>query len=173
MKVALKATLIIFFALVFAACGFQLRGAYAFPFESLHISGADYTMIVASLKHAVRASNATRLVEDKKDAQAIFVPTSEIRQPIILSLSSSGRAREKRLFYSYGYRVVDQEGRDLIKPSVVQLSRDLTYADSAILAKEQEETLLWRDMENDLVQQLMRRLAAAKIQTPQELDREK
>ena len=32
----------------------------------------------------------------------------------------------------------------------------------AALAKEQEEELLWRDMENDLIQQLMRRLSSAK-----------
>lgn len=70
--------------------------------------------------------------------------------------------REKRLRYRYGYRVVDSKGRNLILPGVIELNRDLTYADSDVLAKTQEEELLWRDMESDLVQQLMRRLAATK-----------
>ena len=51
-------------------------------------------------------------------------------------------------------------------PSQVEVYRDLTYADSDVLAKTQEEELLWRDMESDLVQQLMRRLAAAKPKPP-------
>ena len=85
---------------------------------------------------------------------------------MILSLSSAGRVREKRLRYIYSYRIIDQKGRDLVLPGTVQLNRDLTYADSDALAKTQEEDLLWRDMENDLVQQLMRRLAAAKPQAP-------
>jgi LPS-assembly lipoprotein len=81
-------------------------------------------------------------------------------------LSASGRVREKRLQYRYGYRIVDSKGRDLVLPATVELTRDLTYADSAVLAKTQEEDLLWRDMENDLVQQLMRRLEAAKLSAP-------
>ena len=74
--------------------------------------------------------------------------------------------REKRLRYRYGYRVVDDKGRDLVAPGVIELNRDVTYADSDVLAKTQEEELLWRDMENDLVQQLMRRLSMTKPSTP-------
>ena len=149
-----------------AGCGFQLRGAYSLPFESLYIAGADYSLIVAGLKRAIRASGSTRVADSAADAQATFLPTIELREPIILSFSSSGRVREKRLRYRYGYRVVDQKGRDLVLPGMVELTRDLTYADSDVLAKTQEEDLLWRDMETDLVQQLMRRLAAAKPTPP-------
>jgi len=73
-----------------------------------------------------------------------------------------GRVSELRLRYLYNYRITDDKGRDLVAPSSIELVRDLTYDDSNVLAKQQEETLLWRDMENDLVQQLMRRLAASK-----------
>lgn len=153
---------------VLAACGFQLRGSYALPYESIYIAGADYSLIVAGLKRAIRASGSTRLADSTQDAQATFLPTNELREPVILSLSSAGRVREKRLRYIYSYRIIDQKGRDLVLPGTVQLNRDLTYADSDALAKTQEEDLLWRDMENDLVQQLMRRLAAAKPQAPVE-----
>ena len=53
-------------------------------------------------------------------------------------------------------------------PSSVELYRDISYADSDVLAKTQEEDLLWRDMEKDLVQQLLRRIATAKPVTPEE-----
>mgnify|MGYP000913191338 CR=1 FL=1 len=78
------------------------------------------------------------------------------------SVSGSGRVSELRLRYLYTYRITDDKGRDLVTPSSIELVRDLTYDDSNVLAKQQEEKLLWRDMENDLVQQLMRRLAASK-----------
>jgi LPS-assembly lipoprotein len=81
---------------------------------------------------------------------------------VILSVSGTGRVSELRLLYRYAYRITDDKGRDLVAPGSVELFRDLTYDDSNVLAKQQEESLLWRDMESDLVQLLMRRLAAAK-----------
>lgn len=153
---------------VLAGCGFQLRGAYTLPYESIYIAGADYNLIVAGLKRAIRNSGSARLADKAEEAQATFLPTNEIRQPTILSLSSAGRVREKRLNYVYGYRIVDNKGRDLLPPGSVEIYRDITYADSDVLAKTQEEDLLWRDMEKDLVQQLMRRLAAAKPRPPEE-----
>ncbi len=149
-----------------AACGFQLRGSYSLPYESIFISAPDYSVIGAGLKRAIRSSNSTRLADKAEDAEATFLPTAEAREPIILSLSSAGRVREKRLRYRYAYRIIDPKGRDLVLPRTVELTRDLTYADSDVLAKTQEEDLLWRDMETDLVQQLMRRLAAAKPSPP-------
>jgi LPS-assembly lipoprotein len=144
-----------------AGCGFQLRGAYNLPYESMHISGADYSPIISNLKRAIRTTN-TRLSDTTKDAQATFIPTGEIRLPIILSLSSAGRVREKRLSYRYSYRVVDPAGRNLVTPATIELNRDLTYSDSDALSKIQEEELLWLDMQKDVVEQLMRRLAAVK-----------
>lgn len=142
------------------ACGFQLRGAYSLPYDSLYLSVPEYSLIGVGLKRAIRATT-TRLADSAKDAQATFIPAGEARTTDVLSFSGSGRVREKRLRYRYSYRIVDAKGRDLVLPGTVELTRDLSYADSAVLAKTQEESLLWRDMENDLVQQLMRRLAAA------------
>lgn len=148
-----------------AGCGFQLRGSYSLPYESIYIGGADYNLIVANMKRAIR-NTGTRLAETREDAQATFLPAGEKRETKILSLSSTGRVREKRLAYTYNYRIVDSKGRDLVLPGSVELTRDVTYSDSDVLAKTQEEALLWRDMETDLVEQLMRRLAAAKPTTP-------
>ena len=153
-------------ALGLSACGFQLRGAYNLPYESLYLSVPETSIIGAGLKRQIRAAGSTRLADSPKDAQASFIQTGEAREPVILSFSSSGRVREKRLRYRYGYRIVNQAGQDLVLPGTVELTRDLTYADSVVLAKEQEEELLWRDMENDLVQQLMRRIASAKPTPP-------
>jgi LPS-assembly lipoprotein len=151
--------------LALPGCGFQLRGAYSLPYESIHIAAGN-TVIGTGLIRQIRASGKTRLAESPKDAEASFIPAGEYRDSIIVSLSGSGRVREKRLRYHYAYRIVDADGRDLVPRSYVELFRDVSYADSDTLAKTQEEELLWRDMENDLVQQLMRRLVTVKPKPP-------
>ena len=166
MRSRLRFSVLTLLLAVMAGCGFQLRGSYTLPYESLYIAGSEYSLVIAGLKRAIRAAGSTRLADTAQDAQATFLPTAEAKEPIILSLSGSGRVREKRLRYRYGYRIVDVKGRDLVLPGMIELTRDLSYADSDVLAKTQEEDLLWRDMENDLIQQLMRRLAAAKPQPP-------
>ena len=156
--------------LLLTACGFQLRGAYNLPYESLFISLPDASVIGAGLKRQIRAGGGTRLVDTMEEAQGTFLQVSEVRERQILSLSSAGRVREVRLRFRYAYRVVDAKGRELVPTTGVELTRDISYDDSAVLAKEQEEQLLWRDMENDLVQQLLRRLSAVKPTPPKEAD---
>ncbi|QKS30026.1 LPS assembly lipoprotein LptE [Accumulibacter sp.] len=162
MPAALRAIVLLAVGALLAACGFQLRGSYSFPFDSLYLAVADYSVIGAQLRRSIKASNPTLLVETASEAQVLFVPGAEYRDRVILTVSGTGRVSELRLRYLFPYRLTDNRGRDVVPPASVELVRDLTYDDSQVLAKQQEETLLWRDMELDLVQQLMRRLAAAK-----------
>ena len=67
-----------------AGCGFQLRGAYSLPYESLFVSGTDYSPVIAGLKRAIRASGSARLADTAQDAQATFVPTIEAYDPTYL-----------------------------------------------------------------------------------------
>ncbi|HPT50660.1 MAG TPA: LPS assembly lipoprotein LptE [Accumulibacter sp.] len=149
-----------------AACGFQLRGAYTLPYESLYLEMPAFSVVGANLKRTIRASGSTRLALTASDADAVFRPGTEYRDRVILSVSGTGRISELRLRYLFNYQVTDKKGLNLIPPTSIEIIRDLTYDDSNILAKQQEEALLWQDMENDLVQQLMRRLAAVKPQPP-------
>ena len=71
--------------------------------------------------------------------------------------------REFQLIYRVSYRLHDGQGREFIPPGEVVVRRDITFNDSQVLAKEQEEVLLVRDMQNDAVQQLMRRLSTARL----------
>ena len=92
--------------------------------------------------------------------------TDDAREKNILSLSGGGRVREFQLRYRVGFRVHDGKGGDYVPQSLIQLTRDVTFNDSEILAKEAEEQLLFRDMQSDMVQQIMRRLAAAQKPKP-------
>ena len=47
--------------------------------------------------------------------------------------------------------------------SEILLKRELTYTESAALAKEQEEAFLYRAMQSDIVSQVLRRLASVQV----------
>ncbi len=147
--------------LLLAACGFQLRGSASLPFETLYVPNASGG-IALDLKRTIQSGTATRVVDDAKGAQALLQFTEETRFKEILSLSAGGRVREFRLVYRVGFRVSDRTGGDFLPPNTVTLSRDVTYDDADVLAKETEEQLLFREMQTDMVQQIMRRIAGAR-----------
>ncbi len=122
--------------------------------------------LVAELKRNVAAASRTRLVDKPGEAQAVLGFTEELRDKIILSFSSAGRVSEYKLRYRVGFRVTDAKGAQVYLPtSEILLTRDMAYSDAQVLAKEAEEALLYRDMQRDMVQQIMRRLIAAKPAT--------
>jgi len=148
-------------AALLAACGFHLRGQEQMPFETLYIPGNN--PLVVELKRNVAAASKTRLVDRPGDAQAVFGFTQELREKVMLYFSAAGRVSEYQLRYRVGFRVTDPKGAQVYLPtSEIQLTRDISYSDAHVLAKETEEALLYRDMQRDMVQQIMRRLVAAK-----------
>lgn len=148
-------------ALLLTACGFQLRGSYTLPFDTLYIALPETAELRAVLKRNIEASSQTRIVDSAAKAQAVLVVTADLQMKNVLSLSSTGRVREYQLVRTFAYRVYDAGNRDVAPPGEITIRRDITYSDEQVLAKEAEEALLRRDMQNDLVQQLLRRLAGS------------
>ena len=147
-----------------AGCGFQLRGAAELPFETLYLPSTGG--IGLELRRNIQAGTHTVVVDDPKQAQAVLEFLQETKAKDILSLSGGGRVREFRLVYRVSFRVHDGKGGEYLPTSTVQLTRDFTFNDADILAKENEEQLLYREMQADLVRQIMRRLSSAhKVKT--------
>ena len=153
--------LILLVAIALAGCGFQLRKAAKLPFDTVYIAAAAGG-IALDLKRNIQAGTDAKVVDNAKKAQALLQFTREERQKVILSLTATGRVSEFQLRYIVGFRVVDNKGDVFVPPSTIELTRDITFSDAEVLSKESEEQLLYRDMQNDMVQQIMRRLAAAK-----------
>ena len=148
-----------------AACGFQLRGStsqYNMPFRSIYLAFDDASALGTELRRNLRAGDKVVVVTDPAKGEARFDVLSENRGKTILSLNSQGRVREYLLTYTLVFAVRDAKGADLLGPTEISLKRPLTFNESQVLAKEQEEALLYRDMQTDLVQQILRRLAAVK-----------
>jgi LPS-assembly lipoprotein len=154
-------------AVTLAACGFQLRGsngAYTMPFSSIFLAFPDTSALGNELKRNLRAGDRVVVTPTQEGAQARFEVLSEARNKNILSLNNLGRVREYLLTYTLVFQVRDASGSLLLGPTEITLRRNLAFSEEAVLAKEGEEALLYRDMQSDLVQQIMRRLAAVKPQ---------
>ena len=141
------------------ACGFQLRGQTTLPFQTLYVQGASPMLV--ELKRHVAAGSQTKLVAQAAGAEAVLAVNLEAREKVILSLDTSGRVREYQLRYRVGFFVHDAKGQNWIPASEIALTRDISFNDAQIIAKENEEALLYRDMQTDMVQQIVRRLARA------------
>ncbi|MCD2514823.1 LPS assembly lipoprotein LptE [Massilia sp. G4R7] len=152
-------------AATLAGCGFQLRGSsgqYNMPFQSIYLAFPETSPLGTELKRNLRAGDAVRIENDASKAQALFDVLGETRGKSILSLNSLGRVREYALSYTLVFRVRDANNRELLGPTEITLRRNIAFDESQVLAKESEEALLYRDMQSDLVQQILRRLAAIK-----------
>jgi LPS-assembly lipoprotein len=155
-------------ALTVSACGFHLRGDgghYTLPFATMYVGLPEASPLAIDLKRNIRANGSTTVVNSAKDADGVIEVLSnpeKTKTKTILSLNSNGRVRQYLLSYSIVFRVLGRQGQELLGPTSIALTRPIDFNETQLLAKEQEEALLYKDMQTDLVQQMMRRVAAVK-----------
>jgi LPS-assembly lipoprotein len=151
--------------LMLSACGFRLRGSGpqpVLPFKTLFVSIAEASPLNVPLRRNLDAMSNIEIVTDRKLADAALEVLNEGKDKQVLSLNSQGRVREYTLVYRLNFRVVDKEGRQLLAPTDLAIRRIQSFNENQVLAKEAEEATLFREMQSDLVQQVLRRVGAIK-----------
>ncbi|MBU2409902.1 MAG: hypothetical protein KKC79_14790 [Gammaproteobacteria bacterium] len=145
-----------------AGCGFELRKAPIFAFKSIVVPGN--TAFVNYLRRDLRATGTVTVLppEQISTAEAVLDILSETRENVVLSTNSAGQVREFQLRLKVRFRVRTPAGKELLEATEIEQQRDITYSETAALAKEGETELLYRDMQKDIAQQTVRRLAAVK-----------
>jgi len=151
-------------AVMLSACGFHMRGPADLPFKTIYLGFADNSPLGTELKRYIRASGA-EVVSDKDAAETVLQVIADTRERKILTLNTNGRVREFSLYQRFSFVVRDNKGALLVPLTNITLKRDITYDENQELAKQAEEALLYRDMQSDLVQQILRRLSASKNAT--------
>jgi LPS-assembly lipoprotein len=149
--------------LLVAACGFQLRRAPEFAFKTLALPGTG--PIALELRRTIGSAGTVDVLPppaNPASAQVILDILAEQREKVVVGLNASGQVREFQLRSRVRFRLRTPQGRELIPETMLEQTRDVSFNEAAVLAKEAEEGLLYRDMQTDLVRQLMRRLAAVK-----------
>jgi LPS-assembly lipoprotein len=157
----MRRLIILLLAASLTACGFQLRGSYSLPWETLYLGMGENTPMYQQLKRNIEASTQTRIVSNPKEAQASLFVVSDQQAKSILSLNAKGFVREFQLSRTFVYRIQDAKGKELAAAAPIVLLREMTFDDERLFAKEAEEGMIYTEMQNDLVQQLLRQLAAS------------
>jgi LPS-assembly lipoprotein len=144
-------------------CGFKLRSSQNFAFETVAVTPEQGAGVAAELTRYL--GDAVRPVAPRDGGappQAIVDILQESREKTVVGVNASGQVREFQLRIKVRFRMRTPKGVELIAPTDIVQQRDISFSESAVLAKEAEEALLYRDMQSDIVQQLLRRLAAVK-----------
>jgi LPS-assembly lipoprotein len=153
-------------AALLAACGFRLRGVPTFAFDSLYLAAPPGTSLALELQRTLEGGGGTlKVLRDpstQTQADAIWELVSEQRDRVVVGLNASGQVRELQLRLRVRFKLRAQNGTVLIPETELLQQRDVSYSETIALAKETEEALLYRNMQTDIVQQLLRRLAAVK-----------
>ncbi len=147
-------------ALLAAGCGFRLRRYDGVPFASLYIDAPAGNAVAQRLRTLLQAGGHTRLAASAAEAEAVLKLSADSRTKTILSLSGGGRVTEYRLSLEIRYGITDRADRLLAESETIELTRDLTYDDTQLLAKGAEEELLYRDMDENAALRILRRLQA-------------
>ena len=154
-------------AALLSGCGFKLRQAPNFAFNSIYVMATDNSAFGAALKRSITSNDKVQVITDAKQiasAQVVLEMLGDQREKVVLSMSPAGQVLEFQLRLRIKFRLRSADGKELIPATEIMQQRDFSYNESAALGKEVEENLLYRDIQSDVVQQVMRRLAA--VQTP-------
>jgi len=143
-------------------CGFRLRGSIELPSELTEVA-IQGTRPNGELGIALR-NGCTRVggqvVDSAEIARSVLVITRDSSDRRVLSVDSIGQANEYELAYTLGFRLDDPDGTNRVVPQSINLRRQYRYDPNQTLAKADEESRLLREMREDAVRQMLRRLKA-------------
>lgn len=145
-------------------CGFQLRAAPTFAFRSIYIALNNPSPLAEELKRSLSNTGAVQVLDSAqlKQAEVVLEIVQDQREKVVVGVGAAGQVREFQLRSRVQFRLRTGQGTELIAMSELSQQRDISYSETAALAKETEEALTYRNMQSDLVQQLLRRLAAVR-----------
>jgi LPS-assembly lipoprotein len=157
-----RRTLIVLAAGGLAGCGFRLRRPSELPFGSLALTGFSRDSALESEFRRTLAGTVA-IPEVPAQADVVLHALTDRRERGVVASTATGQVREIQLRLLFSARADTPSGRSLMAPVSLRLTRDLSYSESAALAKAQEEAELFREMQADVVGQILRRLAAVRL----------
>jgi LPS-assembly lipoprotein len=151
-------------SVVLTSCGFHLRNSQVFSFETIALPTGPASPIATDIaRHLGDKVIPEQHRPGARAAQVVLDILQEQREKTVVAVNASGQVRELQLLIRLRFKVRTPQGDVLLSTTEITQHRDITFNETSALAKEAEELLLYRDMQNDIVQQVLRRLAAVKL----------
>ena len=145
-----------------SGCGFQLRQPPKMGFKRIALVGfAARSPLADELRRQLGAD--VQVLDAPANAEVILEALVDERLRSVVASTAAAQVRELQLRLRFHFRARTPGGRELIPRAELLLSRDLSYSETTALAKEQEEADLFRDMQADIVTQVLRRLASLAV----------
>ena len=168
-------------------CGWRIRGAgYNFGFKRIMVlspgqgpvvdrslSEDERTKLGGEMAQAIAGSGLAerlrreletryrlQLVSRIAEAEVVCRVLQINQQRLVVGFSGSGRPREIELRTAVTFRVEDPLGRSLIATDTIELRRAISVSESEVLSSDDAEKFQINAMEEDILQQILRRLAA-------------
>jgi len=149
-------------ALLLAGCGFELKRVAALQFDSIALTGfAPRSPLAQELRMTLERTVTVK--ESPAQAQVVFQALGDERIRRAVAFTASGQVRDIQLRTVLRYRAQTPSERVLIPDSKIELIREMTFIEGKALGKEQEEQDLFREMQSDIVLQLMLRLSTIRL----------
>ncbi len=152
-------------ALPLTGCGFRLREPPNFVFSSIYVNLPEGSPLGNELRRNLKGTDRVEVITDparRLQAQVILEPTLNQQERVVAGLNSAGQVRELQLRLRFRFRLRTPAGAEPIPEVELLQQRDMSFNESVVLSKDAEEQMLYRNMQSDIVQQIMRRLAAVK-----------
>lgn len=129
--------------------------------RSLHVSAVGASGVSSEIRRTL-ATGPTKLMPTPKDAQAHLRILNEVRDKAVHTITGTGRVYEFQLRLAVRYELV-VPGREVgvIAPTELESRRVITYSETAPIAKEAEEQLLYKDMQAEIAGRILRQVALA------------
>ena len=143
-------------------CGFHLRGRVTLPVETMFVNLPVNNQMAAEIRRMLKGGTNITLVDTAEEADAILELVSSGRNREVVSLNMRGEAREYELTLQLTFRLINQDGAEFLPPTTFTACRDMTYNEEDYLSRDAEEAMLYREIQQDLITQLLNRLATIK-----------
>jgi LPS-assembly lipoprotein len=145
-----------------AACGFELRRPARVSFRSIALTGFSARSPMAEeLKKALLQQ--VQVLDAPDRAELVLQALDDVREKSVVASTAAAQVRDLQLRLKFNFRVRTPGGRELIPRAELLVSRDMSYSETQALAKEHEEAELYREMQSDVVAQVLRRLASLTV----------
>jgi LPS-assembly lipoprotein len=142
-------------------CGFQLKRPPELRLKSVHLAGfSPLSPMADELRRQLRASPQVQVMETASQAEVVLFALQDTREQVVAASTATGQVRELSLRARLRFRASNGGGKEVIPETELTLTRDMSYTETAALAKDQEGELLFRAMQADIATQVLRRLAA-------------
>jgi LPS-assembly lipoprotein len=142
-----------------AGCGFKLRQPPQLNFPSIALHGfAPRSRLAEALRRQLALQ--VKVVDNPSQASVVLQALEDRSDRSVVASTAAAQVRDLQLRVMLRFRAYTPTGRELIATNELLSKRELSYTETAALAKEVEEAELFRDMQADVVAQVLRLLAA-------------